>query len=193
MREIEQGTEPATEPATEPGIGEGIGFDAAPWPYPEIRQLVTEASQALARLDAARLEELALSCKALNRDLNLNRDLAPHLNRNRNSDRSRNQTADPSRDLAPDLARDLARDLTCGLTCSEAARRTQLARQAREARGEMAVFARVLDGTRNNLNVLNRLRDLRAGRLEYSVSSPAAGCAWSQSGPAQMEPGHGDN
>ena len=29
--------------------------------YPEIRQLVMEASQALAQLDAARLEELALS------------------------------------------------------------------------------------------------------------------------------------
>ena len=36
---------------------------------PELRALVVEASLALARLDADRLEELALSCQALNRDL----------------------------------------------------------------------------------------------------------------------------
>ena len=36
---------------------------------PELKELVAEASRALARLDAARLEELALSCEALNRDL----------------------------------------------------------------------------------------------------------------------------
>jgi len=35
----------------------------------ELRELVAEASSALARLDAGRLEELALSCEALNRDL----------------------------------------------------------------------------------------------------------------------------
>jgi hypothetical protein len=35
---------------------------------PELRELVVEASQALARLDSNRLEELALSCQALNRD-----------------------------------------------------------------------------------------------------------------------------
>jgi hypothetical protein len=177
----QQGTEPGSEPA------------ATPLPYPTLRQLVMEASQALARLDAARLEELALSCKALNRDLN--RDSARDLNRGRNSNQDREQSRD--------LAGDLARDLTCGLTCSEAARRTQLGREAREAQGEMAVFARVLDGTRNNLNVLNRLRELRAGRLEYSVSSPVEGCAWSQpvrsqtgrsqTGGWQREPGHGDN
>ena len=37
--------------------------------YPELKQLVAEASRALATLDADRLEELALSCQALNRDL----------------------------------------------------------------------------------------------------------------------------
>jgi hypothetical protein len=36
---------------------------------PELKALVVEASLALARLDADRLEELALSCQALNRDL----------------------------------------------------------------------------------------------------------------------------
>jgi aminopeptidase N len=90
--------------------------------YPELKQLVSEASQALARLDAARLEELALACQALNRD------------------------------LAP----------------MSAAERKALARQAREAAGDMAVFARVLEATRANLNVMTRLRELRTGRVEYA-------------------------
>ena len=34
----------------------------------EIREVVAEASRALARLDADRLEELALACRVLNRD-----------------------------------------------------------------------------------------------------------------------------
>jgi len=37
--------------------------------HPELKQLVGEASHALARLDTRRLEELALCCQALNRDL----------------------------------------------------------------------------------------------------------------------------
>ena len=37
----------------------------------EIREVIAEASQALARLDADRLEELALACQALNRDRGL--------------------------------------------------------------------------------------------------------------------------
>ncbi|HEY1983851.1 MAG TPA: hypothetical protein VGG85_00495 [Terracidiphilus sp.] len=36
---------------------------------PQLRALVVEASHALARLDADRLDELALSCQALNREL----------------------------------------------------------------------------------------------------------------------------
>jgi hypothetical protein len=96
--------------------------------YPELKQLVAEASRALATLDADRLEELALSCQALNRDL---------ISAN-----------------APD--RELDREL--------------LARQAREAAGDMAVFGRVLDATRANLKVLRRLHELRAGQLEYSDS-----------------------
>lgn len=35
---------------------------------PQMKQLVREASRALAALDSERLEELALSCQALNRD-----------------------------------------------------------------------------------------------------------------------------
>jgi len=89
--------------------------------HPELRELVAEASRALAHLDADRLEELALCCQALNRDR-------------------------------------MPEDRAGG---------KELARQAREARGDRAVFARVLEATRANLNVMNRLRELRGGRLEY--------------------------
>jgi hypothetical protein len=106
---------------------------------PELKQLVVEASRALARLDATRLEELALSCRALNREL-----------------------------------------ATAGTED-----RVQLERQAREAAGDMAVFARVLDVTRGNLNVVHRLQELRAGRLEYGER---AARAW-----APAESRHGDN
>src|SRR5580658_1959948 len=84
---------------------------------PELKEIVVEASRALACLDAARLQELALSCQVLTRSLN------------------------PGN---PD-------------------QRRLLARQARNAEGDMAVFARVLEATRANLSVMNRLRELRAG------------------------------
>jgi hypothetical protein len=106
---------------------------------PELRELVLEASQALARLDSDRLDELALSCQALNRDFSLN-----------NSDHS-----------------------------------AGLVRQAREAVGEMAVFQRVLEATRSNLNVMKRLRELRAGQLEYGESQTRG---W-----VEMERAHGNN
>ena len=89
--------------------------------HPELKSLVQEASRALARLDADRLEELALSCRALNRDL----------------------------------------------TPASREQREALARQAREAAGDMATFARVLEATRANLGVMERLRELRVTRLEY--------------------------
>jgi hypothetical protein len=106
---------------------------------PELKQLVAEASRALARLDADRLEELALSCQALNRDL------------------------EPA-----------GREERAGL-----------ARQAREAQKELAIFARVLEATRANLHVMSRLRELRAGRLEYGEGLARG---W-----ARTESGHGDN
>jgi hypothetical protein len=96
---------------------------------PALKELVAEASQALARLDAARLEELALSCQALTRML---------------------QTENREE-------------------CD------RMARQAREAEGDMAVFARVLEATRANLNVMNRLRALRAGQLEYTERQARGG------------------
>jgi len=86
-----------------------------------LRETVVEASRALARLDAGRLEELALSCQALNRDL-----------------------AEADGEARAALA------VECG-----------------EAQGDMAVFARVIEVTRANVYVMNRLRELREGRLEY--------------------------
>ena len=88
---------------------------------PELRELVVAASLALARMDADRLEDLALSCAALNRD------------------------------LAP-------------ITDAE---REERARQARDAAAEMAVFGRVLEATRANLDVMERVREKRGSRLEY--------------------------
>jgi hypothetical protein len=87
----------------------------------ELRQIVREASRALALLDAVRLEELAIACQKLNRDL-------------------------PSQPCDTSAA---------------------LALQAQQASNDMAVFARVLDATRANLEVMRRLGDLREGRLEY--------------------------
>jgi hypothetical protein len=110
---------------------------------PSLKEMVVEASRALALLDADRLEEMALSCQALNRDL-----------------------ARTSGDI--DLIE-----------------RARKATQAREARKEMAVFARVLDASRANLTVLNRLRDMRMDRLEYREGQV---CGW-----AGTEHGHGNN
>ncbi len=67
----------------------------------------------------------------------------------------------------------------------DARERKLLARQAREAEADMAVFARVLEATRANLNVMNRLRELRAGRVEYSERQARGG--------AGAEERHGDD
>jgi hypothetical protein len=124
---------------------------------PELKELVVEASRALARLDATRLDELALSCQALTRARN-------------------------TEDLGD---------------------RTLLARQSREAEADMAVFARVLEATRANLNVMKRLRELRAGRLEYTErqarggvgsGSPSTGGSMSRGRwGGGAESGHGDH
>lgn len=107
--------------------------------HPELKKLLAEASRALACLDADRLEELALSCQALNRDW----------------------------------------------TPGDAQQCAELARQAREASGDMVVFARMIEATSANLQVMNRLRELRAGRLEYNVVQARG---WAQTGSE-----HGDN
>ena len=85
----------------------------------DLRRIVREASQALAFLDVIRLEELAISCQRLTRDV---------------------------ASLPP----------------------TELALQASRASTDMAVFARVIDATRANLDVMLRLRHLREGRVEYN-------------------------
>jgi hypothetical protein len=110
----------------------------------EIREVVVEASRALAQLDANRLEELALACEALIRQrepLNVGSDGRKY-------------------------------DGT-------------LARQAREAVGDMKTFGRVLEATRANLTVIRRLRRLHAGHVEYSEAQARG---W-----APPEPGYGDN
>jgi hypothetical protein len=116
-----------------------MGDSRQPPANPELRQIVVEASQALARLDASRLEELALCCQALTRSLHF----------------------------------------------EGSEMRRFLARQAGAAQSDMAVFARVLDATRANLNVMKRLRELRVERLEYTERQARGGvCA---------EGGHGEH
>ena len=107
-----------------------------------LKDVVAEASLALARLDADRLEELAASCQLLNREL---------------------QTA-------------------------SGAERERLRREAQAAAGEMAIYGRVLEATRANLNVIERLRELGAGSLEYGPRSAAVGCGWTA-----VEGVHGDD
>jgi aminopeptidase N len=107
--------------------------------HPKLKDLVVEASRSLALLDADRLEELALSCRTLNRR------------------------------LAP----------------LDAEARAELKLEAAEAAGDMAVFGRVLEATRANLEVMRRLRRLRAGCLEYSERQVR--------GRGSAEGSHGDN
>jgi hypothetical protein len=109
------------------------------WKHPLLITLVTEASRSLACLDAERLEELAFSCLALNRDL----------------------------------------------AQADVETRGALAAESKEATSDMAVLARVLEATRANLNVMNRLRELRGGRLEYGAPQAPE---W-----PRMGSGHGNN
>jgi hypothetical protein len=113
---------------------------------PELREIVVEASRALALLDADRLEELGRCCQALNRE-------PLGLNGKRRTD----------------------------------AERAGIARQSRDAAGEMAVFARVLDATRANLTVMKRLRALREGSPGYTDAGPQT-ARW-----ALPESSHGNN
>jgi hypothetical protein len=110
----------------------------------EIREVLAEASAALARLDADRLEELALACQTLNRN--------------------RGPEVRPMDARQNDLS---------------------LARQAREAAGDMRAFGGVLDATRANLRVMRRLRQLRDRPIEYSEAQVR--------GPSPSETDYGDN
>jgi hypothetical protein len=106
---------------------------------PELKALVAEASRALALLDADRLEDMALSCRALG--------------------------------ASPDPA---AVEQTAALR-----------REAHAAKGDLAVFGRVLEATYANLNVMRRLRELREGRQGYGPQAV--------DGPKAMESGHGND
>jgi len=55
-------------------------------------------------------------------------------------------------------------------TCNERSVPNFPVRQARRTE-DMAVFGRVLEATRANLDVMNRLRELQLGRLEYGQRS----------------------
>jgi hypothetical protein len=110
---------------------------------PELRELVIEATRALAGLDVPRLEDLALSCRALTQSL-------------------------PPR---------------------TAAEQEEFSRQARAARDEMTVFARVLEATRANVKVMERLRELRAGKARYLRGSEC----YPSFSPRDQEDGHGND
>jgi len=86
----------------------------------ELKVLVAEAAKSLERLEADRLEELALSCQAL------------------------------------------SRDLTPGDQPFSAC-------EVHAAKQDMAVLAKLLEVTRTNVAVMDRLRQLHAGRAEYGV------------------------
>jgi hypothetical protein len=105
----------------------------------EWKDMLVNASRALAHLDADRLEEMALSCAALVGD----------------EHEGRFDSRGPQ-----------------GTDSGEAGRQT-------------AIFARVLEATRANLNVMRRLRAVRATRLEYD--QPRALCD------ASVESEHGDH
>ena len=129
---------------------------------PALRELVVEASRALAQLDADRLEELVLSCQALTRDLALTRES------------SRESTCESARDIRP----------------INGTERQRLVREARDAQRDMALFARVLDATRANVQVIERLRALRAGRLEYGE---CGGPRWISAVTGHRETRHGND
>ena len=105
----------------------------------------------------------------------------------------------PLKALVIDASRALARldterlqELACccnalihGLQTEDLRFHSCLAWEAAQASKEMSVFARVLQGTRANLDVIERLHDARLGRLEYSA---APGERW-----PRVENGNGNN
>ncbi len=90
----------------------------------DLKEILGEASRALARLDANRLEDMTRRCEAL----------------------------------------------VCGSdTEPEAKRPPMLAESAMD--NEITTFARVVEATRINLQVLRRLTEIEAGQLEYSFAT----------------------
>jgi hypothetical protein len=87
----------------------------------DLRELVAEATQSLARLDADRLEDMALSCEELNREF----------------DSGQNQ-----------------------ISISDAC----------ATQRDMTALAKVLEATRSNLAVMNRLKELHDRRAENAAT-----------------------
>jgi hypothetical protein len=56
-----------------------------------------------------------------------------------------------------------------------AEQRALLAGEARDAAGEMVVLARVLEATRANLKVMQKLRELHAAQIEYTERQARGG------------------
>jgi hypothetical protein len=73
------------------------------------------------------------------------------------------------------------------LVKTDADLRKDLARQALEAQLDVAVFGRVLEVTRANLNVMKRLREIRLGELEYMQRGAAV---WAE---VRAEDGNGNH
>jgi hypothetical protein len=105
-------------------------------PQPELKNMLAEASHALAHLEADRLEEMALSCAALVRDM----------------DQTRYDAQGPFESGSG------------------------------EAMQKMAIFARVLEATRTNLNVMRGLRTKRSVQLEYGSSLTNRGASGESNG-----------
>jgi hypothetical protein len=112
--------------------------------HPALRLIVVEATEALARLDADRLEELVLSCKKLSREF------SPH---------------PESYDAAASTSL-----LVAGIPPSFTEKNLHLNRSASP---EMAVFSRLLSLTRENLAVFTRARVQGDSPLEYSDKEAA--------------------
>ncbi len=144
---------------------------------PALKEIVSEAARALAQLDADRLEELALSCRAFNREL----------------------TRDPAREETGDSPPVPNRDRNSGSLPIKESERARLAAEARAARHDMATFARILEATRANVQVIESLRALRSGRLEYTAGPTVDfDRRWGSTGDLQEEnkpgePGHGND
>jgi hypothetical protein len=107
--------------------------------HPVLRSIVVEATEALARLDADRLEELVLSCQKLSREF------SPHT-----------ETYD---------AASTAALLATGILPTQL---NKYHSPSANSSPEMAVFGRLLALTRENISILTRVRLRKSSPLGYS-------------------------
>ena len=107
--------------------------------HPALRAIVIEATEALARLDADRLEELVLNCQKLKREI------SPH---------PEVFNASTASSLLAQGINPAQPHLHLHSSCDNPL--------------EMAAFSRLLSLTRENLSVLTRVRIQQDAQLEYS-------------------------